>query len=1134
MITLVIVKNPFSPKDGREIQYIEASGTLAELKEQHAMPGVDLMATINGYSVPDDTAIKDGDFIVIYPAIEKGGGGKGKSILGLVAAIALSVVSFGVGGIASGLGWGASMASWTAAGYIAAAAVMFLGSSLIGRLTGQKADTGSYGGENEATYAWGGVQTMEGQNNPVALTYGIVKSGGQTIAKYTMASGSDDYLYWLVSAGEGELEITDIKLNDNAIGLFKDVSYQVRSGTNDQSIIPYFGDTHYTLPLSYNMETLNTWYSAQAQGNAIQGLIVKVECPNGLLHTTNEGKSVENYVAIQIEVQKGSGSWISYNSFDGADLTDWDSTKNALVIKGSSTKAIRKEYRIDRIPADEYTVRVRVTERKYSDAQRDVSTIYYTGLSSVIYDDFMYPCTALIGIKAKATGQLSGSPTLTFKKIRGSVYAWNPHTSAYQQKPANNPAWACYDLLHQCRYLKNINTGNYQYEVRGVPKALMRYDDFKAWADYCDDKHYNVNIEIVSAGEMLDVANEKIAPIGHGRVVRFGTRYGCIYAHPQEAVQMFGMGNILSGTFKEEFLKVADRANCVEVTYTNADADYARDVLTIYGDTYNSDGYARPAQVTMDGITKYSQAYREGVYQLQCNKLQLRTVTFEAGIDSIACTVGDVVMIAHDVPQWQFSGRVESVTGNQAVLPCEVGDLSADYVLQWRASATDKLYEHGCSVVSYEDGYTTVSIVYGSGETAVYPKAGDIFSIAEDSTDNKLFTVQSITRAQDFTRMLTCIEYNEDVFEEPSNYDPDESKEIMYSVMLGQMANETLTITAKKGVTTETYTTSFTKQENGWYFDVAITPVSGYAVGSIVINGVSYGLRASNIPINKDYLVTAQPAEIGSTVYMNGNRNDNNRYYLFYPDYACTSRVTKGNLQGKITVIDISNGLPYEGTGILGAYNTLDDACRQIREADVSSIDVSRKTNFTGSIGWCAELQTIYGLNDWNPISATSFEWLFRASSELMDIGDISSWSTPDLTTTHEMFRDTNKLTSMDLHNWNTPALTNMQGMFEGCSAMKAIDISGIDTTNVTNNGNAFRNCSALEYLIMEGTDVKFSGSVTIADTTINSSCIFLVSDNMVNTYKAHANWSSYASRIDSVDNYTIVRANGKVTVTGG
>ena len=777
MVTLVIVRNPFSPQDGREVKYIEPKGTLAELLEEYKMPGVDLQATVNGYSI-EDKEINDEDFIVIYPVIEKGGKG-GKGILGIVAAIALSVVSFG---IASG-GWlaGIGIKAGTFAAYAAATAVMFLGSSLMGRMMGQKTDLGSFDSQNESTYSWSGVQTMQGQNNAVALTYGKVKSGGQTIGKFVSSENDEEYLNWLIACGEGELTITDIKLNDNPIDNFAGVTYEVRSGTNDQEVIPYFNDTYFTKNLSYHMTTVNQWYTDTAQGTATEGLVFKIELPSGLFHGTNEGKQATNEVDVEMQYKLSSSeTWLTL-------ATD--------TISGKSTKAIRREYRVDNITAGEYDVRARVTRFQNSDSSRDVFDIYWTGITSIVYDDFIYPCQALIGIRAKATDQLNGTPSLTFMKERASVWVYNPHADAYQQKDANNPAWACYDYVHQARQLKNTNTNQYEIEVRGAAKELMRYDDFAEWADWCEEKEYFVNIEVNTVGEVLEGANQKLAPIGHGLVVRFGTKYGCIYDHVQTPVQMFGMGNIISGTFSEEFLKVSDRANCVEITFNNKDAGYERDVLTIYSDTYDTDGYSKTAQMTFDGIVDYEQAYREGMYQLYSNKYLLRTVSFECGIDAIACTVGDVVMVSHDVPKWANSGRIESIDGNTWVLPVQLEDLTQSYRVQWR-TVKDNLYTRACNIVSSADGWTTIT-VQGTIPNDDPPQAGDVFDVAIANIGSKPFVVKSITRAQDFTRSISCLEYNENIFNE--NYD---IPVIDYSQWYGEPKNVTglvATLTQTKG-----------------------------------------------------------------------------------------------------------------------------------------------------------------------------------------------------------------------------------------------------------------------------------------------------------------------------------------------
>ena len=417
MITLVIVTNPFSPQDGRTVSQVEYNGTLDELLKEHAVEGVEMQATVNGYSVDNDYQIKNDDFVVIYPVVAKGGGKGGKGILGIIAAVALSVVSFG---IASG-GWLASSGFFAAGhlgAYMAAAAVMFLGSSLIGRMAGQKIDTGGFDGENEPTYSWGGVQTMEGQNNAVSLTYGKVKSGGQTIGKFVSSEDNDEYLNWLIAAGEGPLTITDIKLNDNAIGNYSNVTCEIRTGTNDQEVIPYFNDTYFTKNLSYHMTTVDQWYTDTAQGTATEGLIFKIEFPNGLFHGNDDGGFSTNVVEVEMQYKLTSSEmWMELGAFS---------------ISGDSNKAIRKEYRVDNIEPGAYDVRAKVVSVRHSSANRDQKECYFTGITSIVYDDFIYPCQALIGIRAKATDQLNGSPSLSFMKERQTVLVYNPHTTEYE------------------------------------------------------------------------------------------------------------------------------------------------------------------------------------------------------------------------------------------------------------------------------------------------------------------------------------------------------------------------------------------------------------------------------------------------------------------------------------------------------------------------------------------------------------------------------------------------------------------------------------------------------------------------------------------------------------------------------
>jgi predicted phage tail protein len=853
-ITLVIIKNPFEPWNGRRVEKIEAGESLQSLMERYGVPGLDMRATVNGNSTDSQYITVDGDFVVVSPVIAKGGG---KGILGIIAAIALSIVSLGVGSIVAGgafMGSGVvAMGSWGFASFLAATAVMFLGSTLISRFTG-KQDMGHYDAKTDPTYSWDGTQTMEGQNNAIALTYGTVQSGGQSIGKYVEVRDNKEYLNWLVAAGEGPLTITDVQVNDNPVSFYEGMTLETREGTNDQSPISNFNDTYFTKTLNYQL--LDTERIDTAQGNATEGLVVKIEFTNGLYFAQDNGELGTASVDIEGYYRLGeNGTWVQ---FIGGNAQDGH-------ITGNQSSSLRKEYRVDNLTPGEYQVKMQVVGRSHAvDSSRASTRCFWTGLTSIVYDDFCYPNIALVGIKALATDQISGSPTLKFKKTCPYVLVWNPDTNQYEQKASTNPAWASYDVLHQCRKLKNIHSNQFVYDVRGVAARRILYDQFKAWADFCDAKRLYVNIEIVNAGEMLDVINENIANVGRGQVLRFGTRYGCTWDCVRQPVQMFGMGNIVEGTFKEEFLQTSDRANCVELTYMDAANDFSRETITIYSDTYDTDTQERTAQAEFNGITSYEQAYREGMYQLYCNQRLLRTVSFEAGVDAIACTVGDVVLIAHDVPKWARSGRIHEVEGQELLLPVELDDMEGPYRIMYR-TVNDNMYTSPVTVLKNKDGWCRLRVANAfSAEDPPQPQ--DIFDIAYTHKGSKPFVVKSITRAQDFTRKIECLEYDASVYEE--NYD---IPVIQYSSHEQQVKNVTSLSAAafryllQDGSSRYQTDISWVRESNGSYA-VYVMDGGKYVLAAEGIRGNSYSYTSVRMPSKVKVVTVGVAARSSGTV----------------------------------------------------------------------------------------------------------------------------------------------------------------------------------------------------------------------------------------------------------------------------
>ena len=767
MVKVVFVKNPFSPARNRVIKISEASGKplsfyadefVKQLPDQEAWIQIDGRKVEATYEEGCRELVKADSMIVIMPKVQKGG----KGILGIISVIALSVVSMGIGGLVAGAGWGglAAATGWAAVGgYMAAAAVMFLGGSLINKLMVPKFDTGKYQSE-DPTYSWNGIQTMEGQGNGIALTYGRVKSGGQTIQKFITTDCDDQYFNWLVSAGSGPLTISDIKINDNPIGNYEAVAYEVREGFNNQDIISGFGDTYANKTVSYEIQNAE-WRTDEIDSNVAEGIVIEVECSQGLYHANDDGSLGTAWIDITAQyVLKGQ--------------TNWTNFVTAERISGAKSGAVRKQFRVDNLPSGKYQVRVMVVARSASvTSPRDGVKIWWTQVNGIIYDDFCYPNVALVGIKAKATSQLSGGqPQLTFIKERKYVWVYLPSTNSYVEKPADNPAWACYDFIHGARRVENIATGGFEYIFDGVPKELMLYEQFAAWAANCDALKLKINIEISCLKDFWTIVNQEMAPVGRGMVVQFGTKFGCIYDHKSQPVQLFNMGNIIQGSFQVGYLSTDDRADAIEITYPDAALDYEKNVLTIYADDYDSIYIPnQPTQLTMNGITDYEQAYREGCYQIMCNRLLQETVTFKADVEAIACMVGDLVLISHDVPQWSISGRIDEVLADGAVVVSvdmdEIKYQPAEYGLMIRSNDKNTLTTYTVTAINGSYGSATIKAT-----TPIEAKVGDLFSLGKVNAVTKPFIITSIQRSGDLEYTVSALEYAEGVFEEDYTIPP--------------------------------------------------------------------------------------------------------------------------------------------------------------------------------------------------------------------------------------------------------------------------------------------------------------------------------------------------------------------------
>ncbi|WP_333594786.1 host specificity factor TipJ family phage tail protein [Anaerospora hongkongensis] len=813
-VTLVVLKNPFNT-EGRQIYKLEfvPGKTIAQYVQPYTMGLDDFIYSAQGAKVEADYMPEPGDYLAACPMV-----GKSK-ILGSLLSIGLAVWT---GGLAQGGFWGLKAGSFAAS--LAASAIAYVGGMVINHFFPPASPDMPDSTSSTPTYGWGNVSAQVMQGGVLARTFGTMKTAGTELTRYISVDGDKQYLNVLYTGGQGPIDdITDIQINGNPIENFTEVQVDTRLGTNDQTVIPNFGDTFASQNMNYELRD-NEWSTQLTEGNAGEGLQVMVEFPNGLYHMNDNGGLENAWVRFASEYRIEGGEWVSWlsqsyvssTSIEGATCypdapsETWTIKMSGLLgmnatvtgslsgkftasrkmlfdngkikctipsksgtytiivannemVAAAQNTAVRRTFRIDNIPAGRYEVRMKVTSRSAAtNSTRDSVRVYWNQLSQIIYDDFSRPNKILIGIRALATDQLNGNDiAITWKQHKETVLVWNPVSGQYEEKNARNAAWVAYDMVHGARQLVNIATDENEIVVDNVPASRMDYQAFTDWAARVDVLGLEFEHTFDSAADLWSALK---APevFGRGKVIMKGTRFSCVTDKPSTPVQLFTVGNIDQGSFNKDYLGLTDRANAVEITFVNRDKGYQKDAFTIYGDDYNDSVVQNnPTQITLNGCTSYRQAYQHGKYLLRLNKYLLRTVTWDADIDAIACQIGDQVLLQHDVPEWGVGGRLVAATETTLTLDkpvtMEPGKTYGVYVRLIDDTLVNKY------VVNTGDETNQLIVTTTFDEI---PQEYDIFAFGEITKVAKPFSVVSVDRKDDLTYTLTGIEYVATVYEE--------------------------------------------------------------------------------------------------------------------------------------------------------------------------------------------------------------------------------------------------------------------------------------------------------------------------------------------------------------------------------
>lgn len=566
----------------------------------------------------------------------------GKQAVQLVAVAALAYFS---GGLAAGL-YGAMGGTYVAAnaGLMLSAlqmGVFVAGSILINKVLGPK--TPKAGTPEEAKQ----VHSLRSQRNsarpyePIPVLWGEMRVVPDLASQpYTWHQSEDQYLSTILLGGVNVHSAADLAIGDTPISSYQDVDvyYNGFSGMPNQKI-----------PLSSNMDSLaggaieddETWVTRTSSPGAIQ-LAVDLEYVMYL-----QGNKGLLWAHSDITVQ-----------YRKVGTSEWRVLTGAVKRIGSNKAEPRRV--TWQQPVDEGQYEVRMKQKKVARTDQNGTNgfrqVTWVSLRSTQPDNTDYSAFGSIGIKIKATGQLSASGALDTVRV---TYRANPMpiwtgtawtTATTRENGLSNPGAI---LLQTLRGI--WHKGKLQFGF-GLSDDQIDIDGLKAFMLHCTANGYTYDRWITSSISLHDFCQE-VALAGMGEFSwTDGSRPTAVFVSSgQPTSAVVNMANMLKASFSVDYA-LSNAADGIEYQYVDRDKGFETQTLRVTAPGVTT--MLNPARVPGYGVTTEAHAAIMARYHLAQSLYQYKAIGYTADIEHLDYRRLSVLSISHDLTQWGYGGRV--------------------------------------------------------------------------------------------------------------------------------------------------------------------------------------------------------------------------------------------------------------------------------------------------------------------------------------------------------------------------------------------------------------------------------------------------------------------------------------------
>ena len=787
---LIKVYNPFD-RTSSEISNVSFQGKTIQTLVLEFLKGIEekqrltvtyqeakecLRITVNNLIVPsvfwDSTKPRENDLILITPIVGKGDAEK--QLTNLAILIVATYFSGGVGAA------GADLLGYGAESLVAYAfqAAFIVGTGMLLNSMTPKPDqqflpeTGSWNGSS--AYGWNPRMTQR-QGGVIPKWYGTNRVHPNVIVAQTYVPDpqpelggfplpdgpgdsdvSNHFIQFLGAVAQGPIEsfVPDLyKINDQSLDNFTDVTFEGKRGLIDQTATSAFSELKTEYMVNLEMKTDEVPIVWTTPGNNFEELEIEILFPYGIYRIDTSRNRHLRKVIFQIEISEKDAE--SYTIFLQTEFFNNESIPLRYVYKTSQTYTgsnyiISNTITINK--GTQYDIRVRrfifggeLTE--IIPIESRLGTV-----REVVATAYQYPRLAYFSTSALATKNLSGSLTVS-AVIEGAIV--NVYDgSSWNLEFSDNPAWVLWDIFTRPVISGDGSSGDpYTIErYEGMTVARLDLVKFYELAQFCDDlvddgkggteKRITFNGGFDTVTNPWQAAN-KVCEIARCQPYWNGSVLTLAIDKATSATQLFTVSNIRLDSFKRTFFPDSSLASEIEIHYRDASKDYIRVPTVVFDPLLTNEGSR--VQLDLFGTTKESEAWRAGQYRLSQNRFLKSIIEFNADVDAIACVLGDVIRVQHDVPNWNIgglvvSGTATSVTVNKDLVYSDQSGINHEVLVRKQDGALNII----ATVNDYEaiDAVTAGSKEFEVvGDHTLEFVTGDIIQVADSTGNDGDYTV---------------------------------------------------------------------------------------------------------------------------------------------------------------------------------------------------------------------------------------------------------------------------------------------------------------------------------------------------------------------------------------------------------